>query len=63
MMKFQTKKTKKIFCNSKNRRIFATLSTRGQLRIVSWCNGSTTVFGTVCRGSNPRETTTIPIIF
>lgn len=27
------------------------------MRIVSWCNGSTTVFGTVCRGSNPRETT------
>ena len=26
-------------------------------RIVSWCNGSTTVFGSVCRGSNPRETT------
>ena len=25
--------------------------------IVSWCNGSTTVFGSVCRGSNPRETT------
>ena len=26
-------------------------------RIVSWCNGSTTVFGTVCLGSNPGETT------
>ena len=25
--------------------------------IVSWCNGSTTGFGSVCRGSNPRETT------
>lgn len=24
---------------------------------VSWCNGSTTVFGTVCLGSNPGETT------
>ena len=29
-------------------------------RIVSWCNGSTTVFGSVCRGSNPRETTHNP---
>ena len=25
--------------------------------IVSWCNGSTTGFGSVCRGSNPLETT------
>lgn len=24
----------------------------------SWCNGSTTVFGTVCRGSNPCEPAT-----
>ncbi len=27
------------------------------LRIVSWCNGSTTGFGSVCQGSNPCETT------
>ncbi len=26
--------------------------------IVSWCNGSTTVFGSVCLGSSPGETTT-----
>ena len=25
--------------------------------IVSWCNGSTRGFGSVCRGSNPLETT------
>ena len=25
--------------------------------IVLWCNGSTTVFGTVCSGSNPAGTT------
>lgn len=25
--------------------------------IVSWCNGSTTVFGTVSQGSSPCETT------
>ena len=25
--------------------------------IVLWCNGSTTVFGAVCLGSNPRGTT------
>ena len=25
--------------------------------IVVWCNGSTTGFGSVCRGSNPRTTT------
>ena len=25
--------------------------------IVSWCNGSTTDFGSVCLGSNPGETT------
>ena len=25
--------------------------------IVSWCNGSTTGFGSVCLGSNPGETT------
>lgn len=31
---------------------FATL--RG---IVQWCNGSTTVFGSVCLGSNPGRTT------
>lgn len=24
---------------------------------VLWCNGSTTDFGSVCRGSNPRRTT------
>lgn len=24
---------------------------------VSWCNGSTTDFGSVCQGSNPCETT------
>jgi hypothetical protein len=24
---------------------------------VSWCNGSTAVFGTACLGSNPSETT------
>lgn len=23
----------------------------------SWCNGSTTVFGAVCQGSNPCEST------
>ena len=28
------------------------------MRIVSWCNGSTTGFGSVCQGSNPCETTT-----
>ena len=27
------------------------------LLIVVWCNGSTTGFGSVCRGSNPRTTT------
>ena len=27
------------------------------MRIVSWCNGSTTGFGSVCQGSNPCETT------
>ncbi|MDE7462541.1 MAG: hypothetical protein K2M88_05200, partial [Muribaculaceae bacterium] len=26
-------------------------------RIVLWCNGSTTVFGSVCPGSNPGKTT------
>ena len=26
--------------------------------IASWCNGSTTDFGSACRGSNPREATT-----
>ena len=26
-------------------------------RIASWCNGSTTDFGSACRGSNPREAT------
>ncbi len=25
--------------------------------IVSWCNGSTAVFGSACPGSNPGETT------
>ena len=25
--------------------------------IASWCNGSTTDFGSACRGSNPREAT------
>ena len=25
--------------------------------IVLWCNGSTTVFGSVCLGSNPGKTT------
>ena len=25
--------------------------------IVSWCNGSTAVFGSACLGSNPGETT------
>ena len=31
---------------------------------VLWCNGSTTVFGAVCRGSNPLRTTSglIPIL-
>ena len=33
-------------------------SKRRQSRIVLWCNGSTTGFGSVCRGSNPRGTTT-----
>ena len=28
-------------------------------RLVSWCNGSTTGFGSVCQGSNPCETTTV----
>ena len=28
-----------------------------QQRIVSWCNGSTAVFGSACLGSNPGETT------
>ena len=27
------------------------------LIFVLWCNGSTTVFGAVCLGSNPRGTT------
>src|SRR5574344_416533 len=27
------------------------------MMIVVWCNGSTTGFGSVCRGSNPRTTT------
>lgn len=31
------------------------------MRIVSWCNGSTTGFGSVCQGSNPCETTRILI--
>ena len=34
-------------------RIFATA-------IVLWCNGSTTVFGSVCGGSNPPGTTEKP---
>ncbi len=29
----------------------------GSNRIVLWCNGSTTVFGSVCPGSNPGKTT------
>lgn len=28
-----------------------------QLHIVRWCNGSTTVFGSVCFGSSPGLTT------
>ena len=27
------------------------------VKIVLWCNGSTAVFGSACRGSNPRKTT------
>ena len=27
------------------------------MRIVLWCNGSTTGFGSVCLGSNPGRTT------
>ena len=28
---------------------------------VQWCNGSTTVFGTVCLGSNPGWTTEVTL--
>ena len=31
------------------------------MRIVSWCNGSTTGFGSVCSGSNPLRTTYLRI--
>ena len=31
----------------------------GMEGLVSWCNGSTTGFGSVCQGSNPCETTTV----
>ena len=43
----------------KKRRTFAPLSKGSNLVkvIVSWCNGSTTDFGSVCLGSNPNETT------
>ena len=36
---------------------FAALSERRHMRIVLWCNGSTTGFGSVCLGSNPGRTT------
>ena len=43
----------------KKHRTFAPLSKGSNLVkvIVSWCNGSTTDFGSVCLGSNPNETT------
>ena len=31
--------------------------------IVLWCNGSTTVFGSVCGGSNPPGTTEKALLF
>ena len=30
---------------------------QNKARVVSWCNGSTTDFDSVCLGSNPGETT------
>ena len=33
------------------------------LKIVPWCNGSTTDFGSVCIGSNPVGTTTSKYLF
>lgn len=45
-MKFCYKKIKLYLCAPFERSIF-----------VSWCNGSTTDFGSVCQGSNPCETT------
>ena len=43
----------KTFGNSKKRITFAVANQA----IASWCNGSTTDFGSACRGSNPREAT------
>ena len=40
--------------------IFAEIGTvlqKRAIRIVLWCNGSTTGFGSVCLGSNPGRTT------
>ena len=51
----------RIFCE--NGKLYVTLQRlrRGAPRlgitIVLWCNGSTTVFGSVCLGSNPGKTT------
>ncbi len=55
----------RIFCEKfcENGKLYVTLQRlrRGALRlgttIVLWCNGSTTVFGSVCLGSNPGKTT------
>ena len=55
----------RIFCEKfcENGKLYVTLQRlrRGAPRlgitIVLWCNGSTTVFGSVCLGSNPGKTT------
>ena len=47
------KKNYKLCGYIKKKCIFATSKNEN----VQWCNGSTTVFGTVCLGSNPGWTT------
>jgi hypothetical protein len=46
------------FAKTKNNRIFAPLLKESNNMIVSWCNGSTAVFGSACLSSNLGETTT-----
>ena len=48
---------RKNFAFTTNCTNFALLFKREQMRIVLWCNGSTTGFGSVCPGSNPGRTT------
>ena len=55
----------RIFCEKfcENGKLYVTLqrlrreAPRLGITIVLWCNGSTTVFGSVCLGSNPGKTT------